>query len=66
MDFFFWGYVKPIAYSSPILDIKALNTRIQGVVLTSSGELFANTSVEIEYRLDILQATIGAHVEISV
>jgi len=46
--FFLWGYVKGKVFSTPVPDITNLE----------------NTWREIYYRLDVLRATKGAHVEV--
>jgi hypothetical protein len=57
-DFFLWGYVKDIVYRTKVRDITNLKQRI-----TDEGML-QRTWQEIEYRLDVLRATNGAHIEV--
>jgi hypothetical protein len=58
LDFFLWGYVKDIVYRTKVRDITNLKQRI-----TDEGML-QRTWQEIEYRLDVLRATNGAHIEV--
>ena len=63
LDFFLWGYVKGV-YRTPVRDVETLQSRIIEVLATVNEEMLENTWREIEYRLDILRATNGAHVEV--
>ncbi|PNF41577.1 hypothetical protein B7P43_G12103 [Cryptotermes secundus] len=51
LNFFLWGYVKSSVFRTPINGLDDLKTRI--------------TLQELKYRLDILRATKGAHIEVS-
>ena len=64
LDFFLWGYVKHRVYRTPVRDVETLQSRIIEVLATVNEEMLENTWREIEYRLDILRATNGAHVEV--
>ena len=64
LDFFLWGYVKDRVYRTPVRDVETLESRIIEVLATVNEEMLENTWREIEYRLDILRATNGAHVEV--
>ena len=64
LDFFLWGYVKNRVYRTPVRDVETLQSRIIEVLATVNEEMLENTWREIEYRLDILRATNGAHVEV--
>jgi len=64
LDFFLWGYVKDKVFSTPIPDITNLNARITDAFATITEDMLENTWREIDYRLDILRATKGAHVEV--
>ena len=48
----------------PVRDVETLQSRIIEVLGTVNEEMLENTWREIEYRLDILRATNGAHVEV--
>ena len=64
LDFFLWGYVKDKAFSTPVPDITNLKARITDVFATITEDMLGNTRREIDYRLDVLRATKGAHVEV--
>ena len=64
LDFFLWGYVKDRVYRTPLRDVETLQSRIIEVLATVNEEMLENTWRKIEYRLDILRATNGAHVEV--
>jgi len=49
---------------TPIPDITNLKARITDVFTTITGDILKNTWREIDYRLDVLLATKGAHVEV--
>ena len=65
-DFFLWGggYVKDKVFSIPVLDITNLKARITDAFATITEGMLENTCREIGYRLDVLRATEGAHVEV--
>ena len=64
LDFFSWGYVKDVVYRTKVKDISDLKERITAAVEAINEEMLKRTWTEIEYRLDILRATNGAHIEI--
>jgi len=64
LDFFLWGYVKDKVFSTPVPDITNLKARITDAFVTITEDMLENTWREIEYRLDVLRATKGAHVEV--
>jgi hypothetical protein len=63
LDFFLWGYVKDKGYSTPVPDTDILKARIRDALAAVTEEMLDKTWREIEYRLDVLQATNGAHFE---
>ena len=63
-DFFLWGYVKDKVFSTPVPDITNLKARITDTFVTMIEDMLENTWREIDYRLDVLRATKGAHVEV--
>jgi len=63
-DFFLWGYVKDKVFSTPVQDITNLNARITDAFATITEDMLENTWREIDYGLDVLRATKGAHVEL--
>ena len=61
---FLWGYVKDIMYRTKIRDINDLKQRITDPIATIDETLLQRTWQEIDYRLDVLRATNGAHIEV--
>ncbi|KAJ4442689.1 hypothetical protein ANN_04278 [Periplaneta americana] len=62
LDFFLWGYVKNEVYTGhKIRDLQQLCGRIRDAVTL---EMLQKTWQEIEFRLDVLRATRGSHVEV--
>ena len=61
---FLAGYVKDRVYRTPVRDVETLQSRIIEVLATVNEEMLESTWRVIEYRLDILRATNGAHVEV--
>ena len=64
LDFFLWSYVKDIVYKTVVPNIDVLKTRIEDAIANVTVEMLQNVWREVEYRLDILRATNGAHVEV--
>ena len=64
LDFFLWGYVKDKVFSTPAPDITNLKARITDAFATLTEDMLDNTWREIDYRLGVLRATKGAHVEV--
>ncbi|KAJ4449634.1 hypothetical protein ANN_01038 [Periplaneta americana] len=64
LDFFLWEYVKSIVYRTPVQDLADFRRRIVDACASVTPVMLRNTWREIEYRLDIVRATRGAHVEI--
>ena len=64
LDFFLWGYVKDNVFSTPVPDITNLKSRIANTFVTITEDMLENTWRETDYRLDVLRATRGAHVEV--
>ena len=63
LDFLLWGRVKDKVFSTPVPDITNLKARITDAFATITEDMLGNTWREIDYRLDVLRATKGAHVE---
>jgi len=55
------GYHPP---STPVPDITNLKARITDAFATITEDMLENTWREIDYRLDVLRTTKGAHVEV--
>ena len=51
-------------FSTPVPDITNLKARITDLFATITEDMLENTWREIDYRLDVLRATEGAHVEV--
>ncbi|KAJ4434230.1 hypothetical protein ANN_22778 [Periplaneta americana] len=65
LDFFLWGYVKNKVYTGhKIRDLQQLRGRIRDAVNSVTPEMLRKTWQEIEFRLDVLRATRGSHVEV--
>jgi len=64
LDFFLLGYVKDTVVSTPVPDIGNLKARITDAFATILEDMLGNTWREIDYQLDVLRATKGAHVEV--
>ena len=64
MTSFYGGYVKDKVFSTPVPDIINLKARITDAFATITEDMVENTWREIDYRLDVLRATKGSHVEV--
>jgi len=64
LDSLLWGYVKDKVFSTPVPDITNLKVRITDAFATKTEDMLENTRTEIDYGLDVLRATKGAHVEV--
>jgi len=51
-------------FSTPVPDITNLKARLTDAFATITEDMLENTLREIDYRLDVLRATKGAHVEV--
>jgi len=51
-------------FSTPVPGITNLKARITDAFVTITEDMLENTWREIDYRLDIIRATKGAHVEV--
>jgi len=64
LELFLWGHVKDKVFSTPVPDITNLKARITEAFATITEDILENTWREIDYRLDVLRATKGAHVDV--
>ena len=64
LDFFLWNYIKHVVYCTNVKDISDLKERINAAMKTIDEEMLKRTWTGIEYRLDVLRATNGAHLEV--
>uniref|UniRef100_A0A8C5R2R6 Transposase n=1 Tax=Leptobrachium leishanense TaxID=445787 RepID=A0A8C5R2R6_9ANUR len=62
LHFFLWGYVKDMVYGTKVRDITNLKQRITDATIDEG--MLQPTWQEIQYRLDVLRATNGAHIEV--
>jgi len=58
------GYVKGKVFLTSGPEIKNLKVRITDTFATITEDMLENTRRETDYRLDVLRATKGAHVEV--
>ena len=62
-----WGSkhnIKDIVYQTKVRDITYLKQRISNAIATIDAAMLQQTWQEIEYCLDVLRVTKGAHIEI--
>ena len=64
LDLFLWVYVKDKVLLTPVPYITNLKARITDAFATITEDMLENTWRETDYRLDVLSATKGAHVEV--
>jgi len=64
LTYFLGEYVKDKVFSTPVPDITNLKARITDGFATITEDMLENTWRETDYRLDVLRATNGAHVEV--
>ena len=64
LNFLLWGYVKDKVFSTPVPDITNLKARITDAFAKITEDMLKNMWREIDYRLDVLHATKGAHIEV--
>jgi hypothetical protein len=64
LDLFLWGYVKDKVYATKVTGVEDLKIRIRDVITTINRGMVARTWEELEFRLDVLRATQGAHIEV--
>ena len=64
LNFFLWGYVKDIVYQTKVQDMTDLKQKISNSITTIDEAMLQRTWQEIEYRLDVIRATNGGHIEV--
>jgi hypothetical protein len=62
--FFLWGYVKSNVFRTPVNGFDDLKNRIRNAISAIPADTFHRTWQELEYRLDVLRVTKGAHIEV--
>jgi hypothetical protein len=63
LEFFLWDYVKDVTHTNPITNIQNLCNRIANAILMITPYMLEHTQIKTDYRLDIIEAIKGAHVE---
>jgi hypothetical protein len=58
------GYVKSIVCRTPVNGLDELKTRIRNAISVNPADMLHRTWQELEYRLDVIRATNGAHIEV--
>jgi hypothetical protein len=64
LDIFLWGYVKSNVFRTPANGRDNLKTRIRNAISAIPVEMLHRTWQDLEYRLKVLRATKGAHIEV--
>jgi hypothetical protein len=64
LDVFLWGYVKSNVFRTPVNGLDDLKSRIRNAISAIPADMLLITWQELEYRLDVLRATKGAHNEV--
>ena len=63
LDFLLCGYAKHQVYSTRIIDLDDLKARIRAAIATVDIEMIRSVWTELEFRLDVVHPTRGAHVK---
>lgn len=64
LDFFLWGFVKDKVYRTRVIDLDDLKARIRAAIASVDIDMLRRVWTELEFRLDVVRATRGAHVEV--
>jgi hypothetical protein len=64
LDFFLWGCVRDQAFRPKVSGVVELHARINNEVASLKPQILKNIWCEMEYSLDILQASIDTRVEL--
>ena len=64
LDLFMCSYVKNIVYHSPVTSINDLKRHIMDSIMNIHADMLLRTRQELDYQLDIICATKGAHSEV--
>jgi hypothetical protein len=64
LDSFFWGYVEDQIFHPKVGSVVELGARINSAVASVTPQMLENTWRAIQYRLGIVRATTGAHIEV--
>jgi hypothetical protein len=63
LDFWLWGYLKPLVYQSKLKDLDHLRERIEAACKTINTDMLKKVVGSIPYRLDKVRASEGGHFE---
>ena len=64
LDFFLWGFVKDVVYSTKVANLQELLFQITAACTLVDANMLSQTRQELVYSLDVLPATNGgAHIE---
>ncbi|KAJ4442798.1 hypothetical protein ANN_04391 [Periplaneta americana] len=58
-----WGFVKDAVYRTPVKDLQDFLARITAAIAQVNAKMLGQIWAEVEYRLDILRVTNGAHID---
>ncbi|GBN89927.1 hypothetical protein AVEN_227611-1 [Araneus ventricosus] len=61
---FLWDYLKNVAHRTKVHSVVELKQRIQAAIEIVDKGMLQLSWMELEYRLDIIRATKGSHVEL--
>jgi hypothetical protein len=64
LGFFLWGYVKSIVFRTSVNGLDELKTHIRNAISAIPAYMLHRIWKELEYRLDVIRATNGAHIEV--
>jgi hypothetical protein len=64
LDFFLCGYAKDKVYATKVTGVEDLMTRIREVITAINRCMLARTWEEFEFRVDVLRATQGTHIDV--
>jgi hypothetical protein len=64
LDVFLWGYVKDKVCTTKVTGVEDPKTRIRDVITTINRGMLARTWEELEFGLNVLRATQGAHIQV--
>ncbi|PNF41080.1 hypothetical protein B7P43_G06220 [Cryptotermes secundus] len=64
LELFLWGCAKSSLFRTPVNGLDAPKTRNRNAISAIPADVLQRTWQELEYRLDVLRATKGAHIEV--
>ncbi|PNF14255.1 hypothetical protein B7P43_G12204, partial [Cryptotermes secundus] len=64
LDFFLWGYVKSSVFRTQLNRLDDLKSYVRNAISDIPVDMLLRTWQQLEYHLDILCATKGAHIEV--